>query len=131
MSTEVTLVCSDDATFVVDMSVARKFGTVVRMLSGGDQGVVKLSKVRGPALAKVLEFEEDGLALEGLNNSDLFELTKASSFLEYEALLDAGAKTIADKMVGKNAEELRAEFGIVNDWTPEELKEMEAEYDWA
>jgi S-phase kinase-associated protein 1 len=128
---QVTLVCSDNATFVVDISVARKFGTVVRMLSGADQGVVELSKVRGPVLAKVLEYENRGLALGGFNNDDLFGITLASRVLEYEDLLNAAAQAIADKMVGKKAEQLRAEFGIVNDWTPEQLKEVEAERDWS
>lgn len=39
----------------------------------------------------------------------------ASSFYR-----NAGCKSVADKIRGKSPEEIRATFGIVNDFTPEE-----------
>jgi S-phase kinase-associated protein 1 len=58
-------------------------------------------------------------------------MTSAANFLAMEPLLDLCCKTIAGHMTGLSTEELRAKFGIVNDFTPEEEARMRAEFGWA
>lgn len=68
---------------------------------------------------------------EALDLPVLIELTTAANYLAMEPLLDLCCKTIAGHMIGLSTEELRAKFGIVNDFTPEEEAKMKAEFGWA
>lgn len=51
------------------------------------------------------------------------------SSLQY--LLELLAKTVAGWMKGKSVEAIRAEFGIENDYTPEEDERLKKENAWA
>lgn len=68
---------------------------------------------------------------QSLDLPSLIELTSAANYLAMEPLLDLCCKTIAGHMTGLSTEELRAKFGIVNDFTPEEEARMKAEFGWA
>lgn len=57
-----------------------------------------------------------------LTRSQLFEMLQNSSFLQVPLLTEMLAKTIANELKGKSIEEIRSEFGISCDYTPEEEK---------
>jgi len=45
---------------------------------------------------------------------------QAANYLDIKSLLDLTCKRVADMIKGKKPEEIRKEFNIVNDFTPEE-----------
>jgi len=53
-------------------------------------------------------------------NEELQELILAANYLDVKPLLELCAAKIASLMKGKSVEELRAEFNIENDFSPEE-----------
>ncbi|OLY78672.1 E3 ubiquitin ligase complex SCF subunit sconC [Smittium mucronatum] len=61
----------------------------------------------------------------------LFELLLASNYLNINSLLDLGCKTVANMMKNKSAEEIRKQFNIPNDFTPEEEEQIRRENEWA
>ncbi|KAL6211982.1 hypothetical protein ACLB2K_017205 [Fragaria x ananassa] len=56
---------------------------------------------------------------------------RAANFLDIKGLLDLTAQAVADMIKGKNAEEIREQFNIKNDYTPEEEEEVRRENQWA
>ena len=54
----------------------------------------------------------------------LFEIVLAADYLDIKALLDLSCKTVANMIKGKTTEEIRKEFNIKNDFTPEEEEEI-------
>lgn len=69
-----------------------------------------------------------------VNNMELetlFELINAANYLDIKFLLDLTCATVASMCKGKSPEEIRATFGIENDFTPEEEKQIREENKWA
>jgi hypothetical protein len=60
----------------------------------------------------------------------LFEIILAAHYLDIKKLVTLGCKTVAGMLKGKTTEQMRAEFGIVNDFTPEEEAKVIAENAW-
>jgi S-phase kinase-associated protein 1 len=66
-----------------------------------------------------------------LDVAGLFDVMLAAHYLDYKWLLDLLCKGVADMMEGMTTEQIRAAFGIVNDFTPEEEAEIARENPWA
>jgi len=58
------------------------------------------------------------------------DLIMACGFLDLEDLRELVACAIASRILGKTTEEYRKEFGVVNDFTPEEEKELARFFAW-
>lgn len=63
-----------------------------------------------------------------LPQSDLFNLILASHALEIKPLLDTTCLYMATIIKGKTSEEIRKQFGIKNDFTPEEEELIRKEF---
>merc|ERR1712226_900567 len=57
----------------------------------------------------------------------LFELILAANYLDIKSLLDLTCAKLASMIKGKNTEEIRKQFNIVNDFTPEEEAQVREE----
>lgn len=62
---------------------------------------------------------------------ELFELILAANYLDVKPLLDLACAKIASLIKGKNPEQIRRTFNIVNDFTPEEEAAVIADNKWA
>jgi S-phase kinase-associated protein 1 len=60
----------------------------------------------------------------------LFELILAANYLDIKALLDLTCAKVASMIKGKTPEEIRKQFNIVNDFTPEEEAQVREENKW-
>ena len=128
-------------------------------LSGTEDITIPLPNVRGEIMKKVLEFcqyhfenphppltEEEKEEKEkkktytdmikwdidfcNVEKSTLFEYILAANYLDIKILLDAACKTVCKMIVGKTPEQIRKEFNIKNDFTPEEEEEIRKENAW-
>ncbi|CAE6927289.1 sconC [Symbiodinium sp. CCMP2456] len=61
------------------------------------------------------------------NEYVLFELILAANYLDIKSLLDLTCAKVASMIKGKNTEEIRKQFNIVNDFTPEEEAQVREE----
>ncbi|MCL7052322.1 hypothetical protein MKW94_009891 [Papaver nudicaule] len=68
--------------------------------------------------------------LEG-NKKTLYELVLAADYLSARCLLDVACQAVADMIKVMSPEEIRKEFNIKNDFTPEEEEEARRENAWA
>lgn len=57
---------------------------------------------------------------EKVGRPAIFDLMQNSSMLEIHYMTELLAQAVADQLKGKSAEQIREEFGIINDFTPEE-----------
>lgn len=57
-------------------------------------------------------------------------LLQAANFLDIQSLLDLTCKTVANMIKGKTPDQIRAEFDIPNDFTPEELEDVRRDNAW-
>lgn len=120
------------------------------MATGGMPGsgnYIPVPSVQSPILAKTIEFCEwhakadasgtsEGLKAEwnkrfaDVDHGTLFHLTLAANALDIKGLLDLTCKSVADQIKGKTPEEIRADFNIQDDFTPEEEEEVRRENAW-
>lgn len=61
----------------------------------------------------------------------LFDVILGSNYMDIKTLLELTCAKVAATMKGKTVEEIRAMYGIVNDFTPEEEAKIREEYRWA
>ena len=62
---------------------------------------------------------------------ELNDLFIASNYMSLKPLEEFTACVIATKIFGKSTEEIRAEFGVTNDFTEDEEKQLKEFFDWA
>ncbi|OMJ19842.1 E3 ubiquitin ligase complex SCF subunit sconC [Smittium culicis] len=154
----VVLTASDGQTFTVDRAVAQQSLLIKSMLEdiGDSNDPIPIPNVTAEVLKKVIEYcdyhkndepqttTEDDTVGSGNSAIDawdsefinvdqemLFELLLASNYLNIGSLLDLGCKTVANMMKNKSAEEIRKQFNIPNDFTPEEEEQIRRENEWA
>ena len=65
----------------------------------------------------VSEWDNNFISME---QEQLFEVILAANYLDIKTLLDLACAKVAAMIKGKTPEEIRSQFGIVNDFTPEE-----------
>jgi S-phase kinase-associated protein 1 len=151
------LVSKDGQEFTVNVEMMCEFSKTVNdlMESCDDKEVIPLSDVDGKTLTKILQYcqhhfenKEDPLP-EDPNKSrlvsidypwnvefcnvpqeELFELILASNYLNMQSLLDLTCNVVASMIRGKSPEEIRTQFNIKNDFTPEEYEAVKKENEW-
>lgn len=68
--------------------------------------------------------------LAALSNTELFELIIAANYLDVAPLLDAACAQVAATIKDKTPAEIRALYGITNDFTPDEEEAIRKENAW-
>ena len=157
---QITLVSSDGEEIEVEKSVALLSKTVTNMIEDQeDSDRLPLANVRGDILKLTMDWckkhadavkkagvtEEAKLPAEEKTELEkwdkefaaigdqtrLFELILAATYLDIKNVLDLMCLTVANMIKGKGPEEIRATFNIENDFTPEEEAEVRRENQWA
>ncbi|KWU44148.1 Skp1-domain-containing protein, partial [Rhodotorula sp. JG-1b] len=154
----VKLSTSEGEEFEVENDVAVRSVLIKNMLEdvGESDQAIPLPNVSANVLKKVLEWcehhkkdpeplaeDQDDSRRKTTEISDwdakfiqvdqemLFEIILAANYLDIKPLLDVGCKTVANMIKGKQPEEIRKLFNIVNDFTPEEEAQIKKENEWA
>ena len=142
-----TLRSDDGATFSVEESAAAKFSVIKNMMDDGcAEGEIPVPNVSGKTLAAMMEWSKkhnapaataeelkawDADFVDNMEDELLFDLLLAANFLGGAELLDLLATRVADMMKGKTPEEIRAMFGIENDFEPGEEEAIRKDNAWA
>ncbi|KAF7815534.1 SKP1-like protein 1B [Senna tora] len=146
----VTLLSSDGEAFVVDVDVAMQSPTLKYMIENNiiDNGI-PLPDIGGEILSRVIEYckkhagpdridradEEELISWDSdfvkVDRDTLFELVKASKFLDIKNLLDLTCRAVADMIKGKSAAEIRRIFKVEYDFSAEEEAQILEENEWA
>jgi S-phase kinase-associated protein 1 len=145
--TIVKLKTSDEQIFEVPAKLAKLFKVIADVVDKGyADDTIPLPNVHSSALAKVIKYCDNHLRMSAepadacswdkefvsrLDVAGLYDVIMAAHYLDYERLLDLLCKAVADIMAGKTTEQIRATFGIKNDFTPEEEAEIARENPWA
>ena len=148
MSDMVTVQAMDGPEFTVPRAVAAVSVTLKNMMEDCDTATaMPLPSVRGSVLTTVLAFcahyvaaaaddatvavdSDWGRKLAGLERAELFDVILAANYLDVAPLLNLACHIVANMIKGKTVEEIRAIFGIDNDFTPEEEEEVRRENEW-
>ena len=150
--TKITLKSNDGQVSVsVDRAIAEKSKVIREMLEfteeGGDETISDIPnlQVSGDILKKVVDYityhKDDSVQAEDKKEESgpkkgckwdedflkverpvLFELILAANYLEIKGLLDITCFAVSEMIKGKTAEQIRAEFNIVNDLNEETEK---------
>lgn len=146
MTDYITLQSKDGRDFKVPTEVSKMSKTVQNLIEDVDFGANKsipLPEVSGEILSKVIEYmtyhsENPSDTIDSpwdmefckVDQATLFAMILAANYLDVNGLLDLACRTVADMVKGKTPEEIRATFNIVNDFTPEEERQVLAENEW-
>ncbi len=65
-----------------------------------------------------------------VEQEQLFEIVLAANYMDIKPLLDLSCAKIASLIKGKTPEEIRKQFNIVGDFTPEEEAQVREENKW-
>jgi S-phase kinase-associated protein 1 len=79
---------------------------------------------------KVEEMTEWDKQYLQVDQASLFELILAANYLDIKPLLDLTCTAVANMIKGKTPEEIRKQFNIKNDFTPEEEEQVRKENEW-
>eukprot|EP01033_Poteriospumella_lacustris_P010088 gene10088-7202_t len=158
-SKTVHLVSQEGESFDVPVAVANMSVLVKTMIDEDhddeEAQEIPLPNVKSSILAKVIEYAQQYIAepmheiekpLKSANMKEvvqewyatflavdqdvLFELILAANYMDIKPLLDLTCATVASWIKGKNAEEIRKHFNIVDDFTPEEEAQVREENKW-
>ncbi|KAJ3701299.1 hypothetical protein LUZ61_005004 [Rhynchospora tenuis] len=77
------------------------------------------------------QLEDWDKAFMDVDNNTLYDLILAANYLNVGGLLHLACQTVADKLKGKQPEEIREIFQIKNDFSPEEEDAIHKEHPWA
>ncbi|KAE8188470.1 hypothetical protein CF336_g6145 [Tilletia laevis] len=154
----ITLVTSDKESFTLDRDIVERSILLKQMLEdiGETSGPIPLASVSGTVFKKIVDYcthhradppapvedaEEARKRTTDISDWDskfiqvdqemLFEIILASNYLDIKPLLDVGCKHVANMIKGKSADEIRKQFNITNDFTPEEEEQIRKENEWA
>ncbi|MCL7034553.1 hypothetical protein MKW94_008654 [Papaver nudicaule] len=136
---------SDNETFEVEESAALLSETVKHMIEDDcAENGIPLPNVSGKILGLVSEFlvahgEKKGDELtnwqkeyiKGMDRNTLFDVILAANYLSIKDLLDITCQAVADYIKDMKVEDVRKEFNIENDFSPEEEKALREENAWA
>lgn len=148
--TEITIVSSDDKTFKTKLEALKCCQPIETFFTNEKPEVPCKLAHPGRALEKIIAFcehyqgqpvptfekpihakkyeevikDEFLCKLLDVPKEQLFEILMATSFLVLKNFEDLVACAIAVKLVGRTTEEIRKDFEIENDFTPEEEKAL-------
>ncbi|KAK2947666.1 putative E3 ubiquitin ligase complex SCF subunit sconC [Blattamonas nauphoetae] len=149
MSQIIKVKTSDGETLDVPKNVAMESAHIKRAMefaSGSDE--IKFDDIDSNTMKKVVEYceyhnrvnQQEGIqerdikqfdnAFVNMPNNLLFSVVTAAHYLEIKALLDLCCAKIASTLKGKSPEEIRAQYNIENDLTPDDIADIKTEASW-
>jgi len=154
---KIKLLSNEGELFELDLEVAKKSEVIREMLENCDDSTedVPLPTISSDQLRKVVQWLEQhsddvvGGRLKGedkdynsdnipewdkkffnLSQVELFDLILAANYLDIKDMLDLLAKSVANMMKGKSAQEIRDTFNIECDLSEEEIEKIQNENEW-
>lgn len=153
--TEIVKLCSSDGELFevqYEGGILESSVTIKNLIEDNGTGeTIPLPNVSGRILAKVIEYcnyhhsaggrqscaqdierrDANFVDENTVDHQTLFDLILAANYLNIEGLLNLTCQKVAEMIKGKTPEEIRRQFHIKNDFTPEEEEEIRRENQWA
>merc|ERR1712194_198544 len=86
--------------------------------------------LKSPNLQECGVSEWDNDYVSNLDQEVLFELILAANYMDIRGLLELSCAKVASMIKGRTPEEIRTQFNISNDFTPEEEAQVREENKW-
>jgi S-phase kinase-associated protein 1 len=145
MSVVLSAVCDNgEKLFTVPLEIANQLVTIKNIVDDlGDMtgaAPIPLPNVKADTLEWIIGYLSNSadpkskardLSTTALSIEKIFEIALATNYLDCQEILDQACAVIAGTLKNKTPEEIRAQYGIVNDFTPEEMEAVKKEYEWA
>ena len=155
---EITIVTSDGKKFKADFNAMKVCKPIEEFYKDNQMDTeIILQEVKSDTLARIIEFcvqycnkstptiekplktnkLSDAIKDEWLESklklslNELYELISACDYLELKSLEDFAACAVAVRIVGKDVDDIRKEFGINKDYTPSEEAEIKEFFSWS
>ena len=101
---------SDGVIFNLEPKLVRSCKTIRDCTEDcSDGGTLPIPNVNSVVLKKIIHYNTTG-ELDSMDN--LLDLLCACDYLQYDELLDHGAKVVAESLRGKTPDEIRAYFNL-------------------
>lgn len=128
--------------FSLTREEAELSGTIRNLLSDieDQEDAIPLPNVTSEVLARIVEFckyrtgkeerdeevkERDAAFLSDMDTPTLIQVIRAANYLDVACLLDLTCQRVADMLRGKTPSEIRQMFGIADDMTPDDHREID------
>ena len=147
----ISVICSDGVSVQMPEECV-KMNLVLKCLAEdcGSADGTPLSEISSKTFKQIVEFSKEHVnnpctkdnkkidewdlsfcqSIYDTNKVDLFKLYAGSNYIDNPQLLDVCAKFLARQIKGKTADEIRKEFNIKNDLTPEQEADIKKKNEW-
>ncbi|KAK2195140.1 bifunctional S-phase kinase-associated protein 1-like/SKP1-BTB-POZ domain superfamily/S-phase kinase-associated protein 1/SKP1-like [Babesia duncani] len=158
-SDQIILISAEGDEFTVDRTVMRMSGVIRNMIEDttidNEIAPITLSNISTRVLSKIIEYcthHHNNLPAQipqplkspdltelvspwdlefiNIDKEMLFDLILAENYLDIKPLLELTCAKVASLIKDKTPEQIRREFGIINDFTPEQEAVIREENKW-
>lgn len=105
-----SVLTNDRKRYTLDEGLVKKCKVIELVIEGTSDNFCPLPNVHSREMERIIEFHVTDGVLS--SHDDMIDLLLACDYLNYDELLDYGARIVAESLRGKTAREIREKFNL-------------------